>query len=281
MALDSLPYILENTMMTLLEQEVLQSWNINGKENQTVVTLRFSKQGMVDNVMDIKYKRVAPSQMKRDRERHENFKNKTKSDFDCQINKDFEDNLKKSVKQNQSLNIDTVDTVAEAEPKIQGACGGSMTTDHNNINPPIETDDKEGRNIDSQHVNSSEHISLLTNAESIQCCECNKIIEIQSWYKCTVCSNYNICSICKENNIHSKHSSRISIFTKPRYPKAGFCHSCGLQFYPENDRWFQLYNCSECSDYALCFKCNGLGKHSHHSQYINKITLDEYYKIIH
>ncbi len=68
MPLNGLPYTLETMLDKLLEENVLTSWNIQGKEFYTQVSLRFSMHDSthMDNTF-MKYKRATPSQIKRDK----------------------------------------------------------------------------------------------------------------------------------------------------------------------------------------------------------------------
>ena len=59
MSVQHLPLVLEKAIASAIETETLQSWNIYGKEKGTVITMRFSMEAMMENTMDIKYKRTS------------------------------------------------------------------------------------------------------------------------------------------------------------------------------------------------------------------------------
>ena len=62
-----LPDILVITLEKLLDERILSSWNITGGHIYTQITLRFSNSGQADDENDVKYRRISPSQLKRDR----------------------------------------------------------------------------------------------------------------------------------------------------------------------------------------------------------------------
>ena len=68
MPLQGLPHALEIVLEQFLMVESIQSWNIHGKDDCTVVTMRFSVQQSYRQE-DAKYRRVKPSELRRDNER--------------------------------------------------------------------------------------------------------------------------------------------------------------------------------------------------------------------
>ena len=63
-----LPKVLMKLLDSLNSECQLSSWNIHSKENFTQVSIRFSMAAIAEDT-EIKFKRVKPSRMKRDRER--------------------------------------------------------------------------------------------------------------------------------------------------------------------------------------------------------------------
>ena len=128
----------------------------------------------------------------------------------------------------------------------------------------------------SSHSSSDSSISV--DKQDIDCSECRGKLrnEDRHFFKCSICKHYNLCFTCMRNNKHSNHSNDLQLFRDPLYPKAGFCKSCGYQFFPEGSDTFYVYHCKQCVRYALCFNCKKQQRHSHHDEYLQKILLRDY-----
>ena len=266
MPLNGLPFILEKTLAQLIDDDQLQSWNIHGKDKFTVVTLRFNMDGTLDNDMDVKYKKAKPSQLKRDQKRASQYKTKSPETFEaCSSSKSCENNDSKDVNKlgnTEVLNDNNIDL---------GACGGDLQQ-------------AEAKVDDDQYDSSGESQASADNNSSpeqdiIKCDECGEDIGTKTWFKCSLCDDYDICRECRTSGTHKRHNNMIEEFFPPTHPANGYCHACGLQFYPERT-WFEVIHCKECEDYALCFKCNRLGRHFTHREHMEKITLGQYLEII-
>ena len=262
----------------------LQSWNIYGKQNATVITMRFSMEAMTDNTVDIKYKKASHSQVRRDRERAGNYHVQHLDEKHVDRMPNFEQNRIKSPDQNKPINA----TILDSADTDQGACGEVLpTVEYDSLGEakpmtiaarPKDSSD-EGK-ASGEYVNNDDVNKHVLSQGDTCCDECGKYMGTRLWHRCTMCGDYNICNDCKNNGSHNQHQEHIQEFAKPPYPRAGFCHSCGLQFYPERT-WFELYHCKECPGYALCFKCNRLNRHKGHRSHMDRLTLEQYYQIIH
>ena len=65
-----LPKTLEIALKNLLEEHNLSGWSIHGSQKITTLVLRFNMEDHIQN-QDIKYKRVSPSQLNRDKDRYQ------------------------------------------------------------------------------------------------------------------------------------------------------------------------------------------------------------------
>ncbi len=71
MPVEGLPKILENTLDTLLEENLLSSWNIKGGQYFIQLNLRFTTASNQPSQREVKYRRAPPSQIARDRQHAE------------------------------------------------------------------------------------------------------------------------------------------------------------------------------------------------------------------
>ena len=106
MPLYGLPYVLERVLGQLIDDELLSSWSIHGKENGTWITLKFNNDETMDTVPDMKYKKVTPSQHRRDRERAQTRKLKKSNPVSTMNDKEHDKKKMNSVNQING-NIDT------------------------------------------------------------------------------------------------------------------------------------------------------------------------------
>ncbi|KAL5460258.1 hypothetical protein EMCRGX_G033690 [Ephydatia muelleri] len=91
----------------------------------------------------------------------------------------------------------------------------------------------------------------------IRCDGCNgSVCGIR--YKCSVCSNYDLCSSCKNNGGHLEHiMAAIKSPQDPLHPSIK-CDVCRGPVYGTR------YKCITCADYDLCWVCKKNGNHLEH-----------------
>jgi hypothetical protein len=101
------------------------------------------------------------------------------------------------------------------------------------------------------------------------CDGCNKTITGKR-FKCSQCSDYDLCEDCDKKNVHSEHllvkytDKNERTVEEPVIHDGVFCNNCdgpviGIR-----------YKCSSCFDYDLCEKCEKRGIHKDHLLY--KVT---------
>ncbi|XP_024120361.1 sequestosome-1 isoform X2 [Oryzias melastigma] len=133
--------------------------------------------------------------------------------------------------------------------------------------------------IGPPHITSNTSIDGMTPIPhvGIKCDSCKGKI-IGECYKCSECTDVNLCSTCKDEG---KHSHNVLSHPQPPDPIRSTSESPG-----SNDPLDALtpnlhdgikcdgcqgqiigmrYKCSDCKDFDLCSTCNDEGKHNHHT----------------
>ena len=95
------------------------------------------------------------------------------------------------------------------------------------------------------------------------------------YYKCTMYHDFDICVTSRNDGAHKYHAGQLQYFSGPLHPENGYCNACALQF-NLNRTSFQVYHCTVCEDYALCFRCRKEGKHYQHIEDLEKVFLPYY-----
>ncbi len=152
----------------------------------------------------------------------------------------------------------------------------STVNDHESVTG--ESGSSLHKSCDTSLSVDDEDLVLSEDEEDIVCNECGGQLRNgdRRFFKCSVCKHFNLCFSCNNSNKHSHHANDIQLFRDPLYPKAGYCKSCGYQFYPERGDTFHVYHCTKCVHYALCFNCKKTQRHHHHDEHLQKILLREY-----
>ena len=225
---------------------------------------------------EVKYKKASPAQIKRDKERAIDRQKNNIHSSPCDKSTSLDGKNSKSVDQNKSNNnteesgdIDTVNSSAEEESQQ-----GSSDNIYESEISGNATGGESGTSGQGGANDSGDQAGIKCN-ECGECANGNN----ETWFKCTSCEDYDICKPCREKGCHKYHNGQIQEFSEPAFPANGFCNACGLQFNPKRT-WFEVYNCTVCEDYALCFKCKRLCLHSQHRHHLSRIPLDQYLKII-
>ena len=303
MSLNGLPLVLETLLAKLLQDMPLISWNINGKSTSTNVILRF---GMATNTTDIeglqvKYKRVKPSQLARDKARATNYNTESNriGEFDHNDNNvNYKGDPTMQVK--KSLACDN-----EVDQSLYHSPGMKSEINTSGINQVLTDESKPGHEIGLSSSSLStgqcdpnmhtEYLSLSIKAEQSidehgdndngdnsagSCSKCGGCVNLlrNYWYRCTKCSDHDICITCWENGAHKHHQDQVHHFSNPEDTKYGYCESCGYTFIPHGQ--FMVDQCTKCEDYALCFNCTREEMHSHHKQHMQRVPLQDYLDVI-
>lgn len=100
-------------------------------------------------------------------------------------------------------------------------------------------------------------------AKNVFCDSCNNSIAGKR-YKCTVCSDYDLCEECEKKNVHSEHllvrysEKADKLGDEPLIHEGVFCNYC------DGPVIGTRHKCSTCFDYDLCDKCERKGVHKEH-----------------
>ena len=117
--------------------------------------------------------------------------------------------------------------------------------------------------------------ALDISNDSNSCYECGGRLKVPEGYsyRCTTCSDCDICIPCfedKENHAH--HRSQVHVFANPCDARG--CNSCGLEFDHHASK------CNKCQEYVLCKRCMHQSMHNHHANFLKEMTPMEYVSVI-
>ena len=276
MSLDKLPYVLKTLLDTLITENGLVSWQIYGKDQWTQVSLRFGITDIASEATNIKYKKVSPSQQKRDLQR-------------AQENRTIK--VYKEEQEIVSVADQSHDEAAKFEnaPTLHDQHVGSTIQDNTSTTSPASH---------SKLAEALNHIDLATSQGVLDCkpeegsvsseedlggicddCGDHLLLTANIWYKCTLCPDHDTCDTWYERDAHKHHSSQMQMFKEPDNPQDGYCNACGAQFCPQ-DPQSKVFNCQQCEDYAMCPNCFKRNLHLHHKQYLKQIDIQSYLSII-
>ena len=86
-------------------------------------------------------------------------------------------------------------------------------------------------------------MELNDDSVPVPCDSCKEDIIGNKWYRCTNCTEYDMCVKCFQNNAHSEHKHAIHNFSDyVCQDNETYCDSCGVVF--RDDAY--VYNCKEC-----------------------------------
>ena len=97
------------------------------------------------------------------------------------------------------------------------------------------------------------------------------------WYRCTSCSDIDICYECFTKDIHKHHKAHLKRVTAPPDWKVPYCHACVMSFQDTNGA---LFTCTACEDYCLCHGCKRRLQHINHSKHLKEVSVEKYNKDI-
>ena len=297
MDINRLPKVLVQTLDTLLSDSGLSTWSIKGGNFYTQIILRFDMAAMPGTgTTESVYRRVSDRRLQRDRDRARGWR-QTQAQM-----VDMED---LAINQNSSLNANAepyvhdvghigypiLNNIAEADNNTDTYSQGALSQDHD-IQPqsPATASDQscqQGINIEPvvqyqteavavQDVNSDDLDQHSADIE-ILCNTCHKACNTagNSWYRCTICNDFDICMPCHTRlpHKHFQHRQYKHLFTYPEDAEnKPYCDSCGKVF-EEPD--MNVHQCPVCKDYVLCSVCAHEGMHSRHGK-LNVRSLDDY-----
>lgn len=316
MPLEGLPKVLEVMLDNMLSDSSLSSWFVKGGHDFTQITIRFDTSAMTQNTEDkIMYKKVSKRKIERDSNRAEQWRNKATTNVeirDIDVNTDGD-----LIHHINSCNINTMSP--NMNYTTQGTQYGSSIelpsivhspvhgcNKHNLSDATLVTENKESHgNVDTQDctelgavcgngdmdVKDDEHeISSCISSENssyddvadVHCniCQGSCNDKENRWYRCTVCDDFDMCSICYKNKEHLTHYKYIHEFKYPNDCSGGYCDSCGFRFRPHSPT-FHVYQCLSCQDYAMCKKCHQEGMHVKHLFNMKSVPASDYLQYLH
>ena len=236
-----LPNILESTLNNILDNLRVSSWNIKGAEDHMQVWIRFKTDIDTEKPLDITYRKVPPSQIKRNKDRAKGWQN--------------------SIDNNQC--DDTVDSVtdksnngASQTPPLVEKCAFNQAT---NTEPSTVIDHERERTAVqpsplSSHLDSSnDHTSDLAIQQPGPPETSGDQRSAQSRYK-----QYG-------SNESSQRRRRRRPFRYKSVHVEWKCRQCGRDY--ENNTPSQSYFCTLCPAF-FCRHCIDSGHHMHHQNTI-------------
>jgi hypothetical protein len=105
-----------------------------------------------------------------------------------------------------------------------------------------------------------------TNNKHVLCDGCNKTVTGKR-FKCSTCSDYDLCEECEKKNVHSEHllvrytEKNEKTVEEPIIHDGVFCNHC------DGPVIGTRFKCVTCFDYDLCERCEKKGVHKEHSLY--------------
>lgn len=280
-----MPKTLVIAMNTLFEERGLKSWSITGGKLYTQVTIRFSPDTCIPESMDTvqrtKYKRVPPSQLKRDATRanthrmdthhdiNPNNSNQTQRDYDATP---IDVSTMHSIEADDNVQVNTEISHKASMPtpaQHGNISAGDINSNHN------ESSAEDNSDSDGKSMEDSEHES---GDEEENCCVCESIIKTtanSNYFVCSMCTDatgiFYVCCQCYERKKHADHQVHTTKMTIPSIRHGFYCSQCGFVFKTSKSC---IYACVFCSDieYEICPHCYKMGLHSQHHDCFQKLT---------
>ena len=286
LTLDKLmPKTLVLAMESLFSENELKSWSISSGKFFSQVTIRFTPGFGQDDAMDTeikhsKYKKMSPSQVKRDIQRaSDRLKDEKKTC--CNSMKIAEIDIESGNSIND-IHIDADDSMQQQgvnkeipsiEMPVAAACQAddiqdNATGDQDNTVSESDSDTEKSGSLESR------------TDEDIVCNVCDETIEtvpVAKYYVCAQCSDsktvglFIACMKCQSMGQHKEHKSQMTLFTDPEVDHRYYCSQCGCEFKTPKT---PVYRCAYCHeiDYEMCATCHSRGLHCHHQKHIQKVT---------
>lgn len=279
-----LPNTLENMLTNLCQDNKLLSWNIRGGSEFIQVSIRFSPGTCGNDENVVKYKKMPPSQLRRDQMRAHKHSQSINSDEDnSNTNKNTIDNSNQSVLDNSSDSIVITSALTESMPNYSTEESQiSQTTEEPITNSGLDViQNKEvtevpaatGKQYCSSPVVRRGNPALI----GPDCTLCNESISGRAgslWFRCTTCAGLDICKLCMDNGKHNCHKQQIQEYEKPVDVSMAHCYACGHVFSYRG--YLYVYQCVKCEGYTMCYSCGSDKKlHKHHSKYMTIISARE------
>ena len=259
-------------------------------------------QTMTSESGHVYYKKMAPSQVRRNYERRQNWissKNNPKSgDISSSDNVHIEsqvcnDNITNrsgqepghvnrssitgglfEINQSRQTQMPHLNNHPEQGP-VTDLC--DITADQNIAMPKQSISQSE--DTDSSSCSSEESNDTLPECMEGVCDICSKSFPTSNpIWTCTQCDNYAICFTCKDadqvTHDHSCAKDQLHMYNIPGLIKCDCnCDSCGA-FIPSLRS--KLFECMMCENFILCPRCHQEGMHKNHKSRMIEKTKREY-----
>ena len=287
-----LPKTLVLALESLFCENELKSWSISSGKYFSQVTIRFTPEVDQGGNMDTKrkhtkYKRMPPSQVKRDElrasQRSEDIKQTgitnldnngediVSSNLTCHIESHIDAD---DYKDHQGVNKDSHNVLA------MSACSQADDFDEDNANK----DEDSAISDHCSKTDTSSQDSLESRVdEEVVCNICDDTVEtapVAKYHVCAQCSDsskeglFVVCRKCHKVGKHNDHTGQMTLFTDPEIDHGNYCSQCGYEFKSPKSPVFACSLCHEF-DYEICYMCYTKGLHSKHAKYIQQVTRDD------
>ena len=196
-------------------------------------------------------------------------------------NGDYEDVVKVEI--NNAIAEDTIGDKG-LQPTLNTVSAGP--TDHD-----IDTGDQSAvAKSGDQPIVATQNVNIDTNQRTVplalndnsstpfDCDSCCQPVVDNPWYRCSSCSEFDMCVACYTDNCHSEHKQYIHKFTDYVCDGQSYCDCCGIIF--DKDENKTVYHCKKCQDFGLCETCFAEGMHANHKRSLRKIHLDQFMDVI-
>ena len=302
MPVTGLPVALETALVSLLDANKLSTWKITGGESHVAVTLRFNmadKQTMTGESEPVHFKKMAPSQVRRNYQRRYQWISAKNNSMSGQNSISGNIHMEDTICSGNAINRHEQDLDHGSGSSIFGGMSETTKTAQTqmshmsdqdtvidpcdqNITIPKQTEPESlSDSEDSDHGDSSETsddtLPVRTDGE---CDLCSKPFPIsQPIWTCTKCDSFAICTPCRRSSRYMTHhhpceSDQLHEYTVPGLVKNDCnCDSCGTFISHHKSK---VYECSICDNFILCPRCHQEGMHKYHLANMIGKTKQEY-----
>ena len=250
MPVHGLPKILECTLSQVLDELIVSGWSVKGEDDSTTVWIRFRSDTVHPNSstnhVNATYRKVPPSQLKRNRERAMNWNSDKKQQVEeiqidndeieqytvekptisCAFNQVPHDPIiTESFQEPPTPQLDDSHKQEDQSPCVQacvssagnatGETAAAITPDHKRHTPKQDKSSTSSRNYHNTRSQTKQHRIRPFYYKSVNVdlscphCERDYVSKPPSQsYFCTFCPAF-ICSHCKEWGYHNHHKETL------------------------------------------------------------------------
>ncbi len=248
---DKLPKVLVVMLENILDDHMLSSWQFRGGPLYTQLTIRFTHGEVADDMNEVKYRRIPPSQILRDKihvkafsdkkeqyiskhsENNHNVPAKSSNPITQQLddilnvdNGSFSVSNKTTANENvterclHKFNIAAAEADDFSRPTYYQAEGIADQGDQHLTMPGVKSDEEQERDgIKDSTVHTEDDLS--SDDEVFSCDGCGCMMSGSpgtKWYRCTECVDLDICESCHKKRLpHRAQVTNKCIYMSPKH----------------------------------------------------------------